>query len=156
MATNRVLCRVKFEYFSGTPRPRSPRTPIPLAVTNDSRARVPIWPPLNSLFHPRSHTPLRSAPKILRQLQTTSLSTSSKTTRRCSPSTSSSADGKFIPFLTGLRFEGLSVAERVNCLTTTYPSLVSKLIEAHFEMRDNGVLSLFKKHTSVAQNIYAM
>lgn len=47
------------------------------------------------------------------------------------------------------RFEGLSVAERVNCLTTTYPSLVLKLIEAHFEMHDNGVLSLFKKHTSV-------
>lgn len=63
---------------------------------------------------------------------------------------SSFADGKFCPFLTGFRFEGLSVAERVNCLTTTYPSLVSKLIEAHFEMRDNGVLSLFKKHNSVA------
>ena len=53
------------------------------------------------------------------------------------------------------RFEGLSVAERVNCLTTTYPSFVSRLIEAHFEMRDNGVLSLFKRHTSAsASNIY--
>ena len=50
----------------------------------------------------------------------------------------------------------MSVAERVNCLTTTYPSLVGKLIEAHFEMRDNGVLSLFKKHTSVSPSIYAM
>lgn len=48
------------------------------------------------------------------------------------------------------------MAERVNCLTTTYPSLVSKLIEAHFEMRDNGILSLFKRHTSAQSSIYAM
>lgn len=58
--------------------------------------------------------------------------------------------------LTLPRFEGLSVAERVNCLTTTQPSLVGRLIEAHFEMRDNGVLSLFKKHTSISSNFYTM
>jgi HD superfamily phosphohydrolase YqeK len=48
------------------------------------------------------------------------------------------------------------VAERVNCLTTTYPSVVSKLIEAHFEMRDNGVLSFFRKHTTQPQNLYTI
>jgi hypothetical protein len=76
--------------------------------------------------------------------------TSSKTMHKYNLSMSNSRNGKSVQFSYGFRFESLTVQERINCLTTTYPSLVIKLIEAHFEMRESGILSFFKKHTSAS------
>ena len=48
-------------------------------------------------------------------------------------------------------FKSLSVQERVNALSTTFPFFVGKLVEAHNELRETSVLSLFKRNMQVPQ-----
>ena len=44
------------------------------------------------------------------------------------------------------RFKSLSIQERINALSTTFPFFVSKLVEAHNELRETSVLSQFKRN----------
>lgn len=47
------------------------------------------------------------------------------------------------------RFKSLSVQERINALSTTFPFFVTKLVDAHNELRETSVLSQFRRNLHV-------
>ena len=94
-----MLCRVKFEYSSGTRLIRAQKTRITcLRATNVKLASKALTRlPRKSKFHPKSHllTKTWRAPKTRRPSATkTNKLTSFRTTHKYSPSMSSSEDGK--------------------------------------------------------------
>ena len=52
------------------------------------------------------------------------------------------------------RFKSLDVNERINALSTTFPYFLSKLIEAHNELREISLLSPFKRNI-LGPSLYA-